>query len=742
MSDPYSRTDFNGRLVAKLNHSLPFRSERYVCTLYQAAQHATDPPFKLQEWFDPGMCVVLSPESYSGRILNEDEARTLLSAGSMALSHLNLCDCPVFIPVHDALRDAWKGVSLTSPNFLLRRFESDSIHGGKVAMSELNGNLAAQCHFLANRLRFSAAQIHSKEFKFLRGIASALTDALDGDEDSSQFQALERACLVAQQDNQKDLSLSYTVKHYYVVPEGTENDFLEGLGKEEEQYYDALETNEENCNGDLSFSSWDATADWVPWASYQDPIGSLELEIVRTMTCTGDDKKPVPVSTEWNLSVMRDGYIPDDGHRPLLLMLSVDQRRQFLELDGCKAGASPEENSFTAMLLSMCYHAEMVQGATSMGQLVTQEWWLSQGTFYVPDSKPVPANVLADAVEDIFQKIADEKLLDAKPLSPTGRLALHALRLGDPAAVASLWLRFLRQLRFGHWDTRIPLVGQSAQTGQSKERNPLLHQKLLTVALCIDALKAPNPVPDRPSQDQEIEKPELEGERALYMLESLSPAALYTQLLVVALQEALAVCTEISEAYGLELLKDAVAQFRDECRPLLSSSSSCFLHNGIVDGSGNEIENGVIISGDSRLGTENLTDINVFLGKLRALLKKFRKLEASVVAAHSLWIRLAAFSRNKNESIDQSLIHSHRSNVIDRLIAAAGRFDVPAMTSLTPDECDSFLWFLGKEEKEEAFRTEWVVELSRQDKANNIKHRLFIRVLPGEMRVATVNSDV
>ena len=122
--------------TAHLFHRLPFRSETYSLSLHlpsstppllqpsksasslpsldndHAAQASYcslgDQPNKLQEWFLPCPVVVLSPDSYSGRILDEDEAHTLLSAGAAALSHLKL-PWPVYIPVHDALRDAFRG---------------------------------------------------------------------------------------------------------------------------------------------------------------------------------------------------------------------------------------------------------------------------------------------------------------------------------------------------------------------------------------------------------------------------------------------------------------------------------------------------------------------------------------------------------------------------------------------------------------------------------------------------------
>lgn len=37
------------------------------------------------------------------------------------------------------------------------------------------------------------------------------------------------------------------------------------------------------------------------------------------------------------------------------------------------------------------------------------------------------------------------------------RLALHALVFGNLRAVAILWGRFVRELRFSHWETLTPL---------------------------------------------------------------------------------------------------------------------------------------------------------------------------------------------------------------------------------------------------------------------------------------------
>ena len=103
----------------------------------------------------------------------------------------------------------------------------------------------------------------------------------------------------------------------------------------------------------------------------------------------------------------------------------------------------------------------------------------------------------------------------AAPLQAlASRLALHALVLGTPRAIAMLWARFLRELRFAHWEPRVALprmptaaAAAAQQAGQlggkdggsaAAARLPpppdlrcgLLHQKLQLLNLCIAAQNA------------------------------------------------------------------------------------------------------------------------------------------------------------------------------------------------------------------------------------------------------------
>jgi len=96
----------------------------------------------------------------------------------------------------------------------------------------------------------------------------------------------------------------------------------------------------------------------------------------------------------------------------------------------------------------------------------------------------------------------------APPGALAGRLALHALVFGNARAVAALWLRFVRELRFAHWEPRErlprmprppaprPGAGPGAGPGSRAAALPdlcagLLHQKLQLLDHCIAVLRDP-----------------------------------------------------------------------------------------------------------------------------------------------------------------------------------------------------------------------------------------------------------
>lgn len=98
---------------------------------------------------------------------------------------------------------------------------------------------------------------------------------------------------------------------------------------------------------------------------------------------------------------------------------------------------------------------------------------------------------------------AEQQLPRGAPVSAlASRLALHALVFGTARAVAALWGRFARELRFSHWEPRVrlpripPGPGPDPDPGARRAPLPdlragLLHQKLQVLDHCIALLRAP-----------------------------------------------------------------------------------------------------------------------------------------------------------------------------------------------------------------------------------------------------------
>ena len=66
------------------------------------------------------------------------------------------------------------------------------------------------------------------------------------------------------------------------------------------------------------------------------------------------------------------------------------------------------------------------------------------------------------------------------------RLALHAMVFSNPRAVAMLWNRFVREVRFAHWEACTPLPRMAAAEPPAPDLGlSLLHQKLQMLDVCI-----------------------------------------------------------------------------------------------------------------------------------------------------------------------------------------------------------------------------------------------------------------
>lgn len=597
--------------TSRLAHKLPFRSESYILSLHLPPPDPNAPlappftssplqslsswplgdqPHKLQEWFVAGPCLILSPDSYSGRILEEEEAHTLMSAGAAAISHLRL-PWPLFIPVHDALRDAYRGVAMAQPHGSVVRLESDSTHGRSYPqeLTQLSGQLTA----FASRLKWHAPAAAA--------VCAELAVAMEPHEHLSPIPISDQSLAAAANAVAPDplfrssgasLTAYWAVRRCYKVVAHLPGEFVGAWETGSVSAFSQVSTRDEM---ELVIDTWDEDAVWRPWAAEDDPLGGLEVDALwkvplRNSSTTGaatavgvtsagdgsyqtntyhavsNAAPPLRSATAWRLAALRRDYTPDTGRRPLILLQAVDQRRRFLRLQSIvevpdealhtlapPQDALPGATSFAAMINAMVDYAGVVAKALDGADLSSDEWWLRQGN-YVP---PITPNfVLQDAIRDLFQApslpawpgtgVLSEPRFEfeveeidslgegnsesiaggrnvvgkAAPLSSLAtRLALHALRLGNPRAVAMLWSRFLRELRFAHWEAGVPLprmrgprrkkeneeeseddavVDGSKESSAGELQGPdlrdcLMHQKVSLLDLCIRV---------RPSQEK------------------------------------------------------------------------------------------------------------------------------------------------------------------------------------------------------------------------------------------------
>ena len=106
------------------------------------------------------------------------------------------------------------------------------------------------------------------------------------------------------------------------------------------------------------------------------------------------------------------------------------------------------------------------RGRTCFGTCSTREdIGESRGRKRAPAKSPeTGAEAANEANDDEKCRMSDPEALfltpqkSAPPDSLLARVALHAMQFGNaPRAVAILWQRFVREVRFAHWDRGVPL---------------------------------------------------------------------------------------------------------------------------------------------------------------------------------------------------------------------------------------------------------------------------------------------
>ena len=160
------------------------------------------------------------------------------------MSHLQL-SWPLCVPVHDALRDAFRGLAVL-PGGAVVRLESDSVHS-----SSLVGGLAdppAQLDFFAKRL-----QAHSPA-------AAALFAALaaDGEHAEAGGSAGWPGLITP-----GGMEVCCATRRSYRVPSPAPSSDAESRDEFE-----------------LVTDTWDEDATWRPWAAQDDPLGECSASFL------------------------------------------------------------------------------------------------------------------------------------------------------------------------------------------------------------------------------------------------------------------------------------------------------------------------------------------------------------------------------------------------------------------------------------------------------------------------------
>lgn len=423
-----------------LPHGFPFRREPYKLTylpVYDSRMSLREGNIlqnfavKFHEWFTVEDCIVIEPDSYSKRILSLEEYHTILSAVSVAID--NLLDhgatgypFPVYIPRHDALRDAYGGIKKVrslSGNVAVQRFECDSIHGWVQGFDQYISNLKNRLLFFSERL-----QCHDTESA---GICAEIAESLVGN----------------------DGCVCWTKKTYHM-------------------YHDDKTSSTVGYTVD---EIWDANMPWAPWVNQDDPIGGVELDILcndwerehlseNDVNTFADD---VAEGSHWRLFAMDTDHAPDTGERPFLTLQVADTSRKFfhaIDIEGlsendimCFPTRKGGNDSFCATLYGIVDWYHLVrETAKDVECLTADAWWMENAEIFEAAIDPDDIENLA---KDIFIQEKKTGVIEERPggifqSSLFERFALNATIPNSLRGLAQLWMQFLHHVRAEHLEKK------------------------------------------------------------------------------------------------------------------------------------------------------------------------------------------------------------------------------------------------------------------------------------------------
>ena len=413
----------------------------------------------LQRWFGLSRFVLLRAGSQSGRILDAQEANTLLSAASVALSEF-LRPLAILIPIQNAFRDAYKGVAVVDGRSVF--FDIDSSH--LIQQSDHLRSVAGQLQVLAKQIECYSP----KGARLCEDISCGVDSAVEG------YEVQVSSCVT------------------YKLPLPTTSERLR---------HSTGDANLEQIEAEAAAQwseDWDDGCVWQPWGAEKDPVASLELDLVwGDVELTPDN--PTPVLSAMNAAIWRISALSEERqvYESWAIFSSKNSfNRRHLRLPSVgemsvdAAVTEFDEDNFrslSARLNALLQARFMSEAARSVGELASEDWWEETGTR--GPSIP-PEDVFKESIEDMFgeeysgrniwsmtKHVDDSYSLAHKdkvstqglrrcPLSRmlpldslTARLGLHAVVYRNARAVALLWSHFIQVIRLHYWEKlkHIPL---------------------------------------------------------------------------------------------------------------------------------------------------------------------------------------------------------------------------------------------------------------------------------------------
>lgn len=302
----------------------------FAKTLFVPSQDQfADEGTSLQRRFGVSRFVLLRTGNPNGRILDVQEASTLLSAAAVALSEFPK-PLPIFLPIQNVFRDAYRGVAIVEERTVF--FETDSSH------------LTQQPEHL--RSVIGQLQVFAKQLYRYAPKGARLCDDI--------------ACGIETQIDQYEIGVSSCVTYKLPLPGRNED-------PEEAQSW----WNE----------NWDGGCVWEPWASEKDPVASLELDLVWSdVELTSENPMPILSATKamsWRVHPLAEDRHLFESWAIFSKKDSFNRRhlrfREDHDVDFVRDYDGENFRSLSARLSALLQAVHLTESARSVSELASEE---------------------------------------------------------------------------------------------------------------------------------------------------------------------------------------------------------------------------------------------------------------------------------------------------------------------------------------------------------------------------------